>query len=178
MSSKEKTFIELLIFSASAEIETYTGRKLKQRQIRELNDGCSQSEIILKQYPVKEVTSLKVDNERNYQEETIVSNEYYSCFIPNQDDLEYQSEIILAQGYSFPNGRNNIEVIYTAGYLDEEVPEDLKTAVTELVEWSFKRLNNRQIGEINLKYGQKTQLATRIPEHVRDLIEPYKRKNW
>jgi hypothetical protein len=69
-------------------------------------------------------------------------------------------------------------VVYTAGYLEDEIPEDLKAAAAELVEWNFKRLSNRQIGEVNLKYGQRTQLSTSMPEHVRELIEPYKRKNW
>lgn len=163
---KERAFVELLIFSASVEIETYTNRKLKQREIRELHDGCNQNEITLKQYPVKDVTSLKVDNKRSYPDETIVNTDYYNCFIPiSEDDMENQSEIILTDGYIFSKGRNNIEVIYTAGYLDEEIPQDLRTAATELVEWTFKRLKNRQIGEVNLKYGQKTQLSTSIPDH-------------
>jgi hypothetical protein len=179
IDSKEKAFIELLIFSATAEIETYTGRKLKQREIRELHDGCNQIDVILKQYPLKEVISLKVDSKRNYPEDTIINADYYTCFIPYaDDDMESQSEIILAEGYRFPKGRNNIEIIYSAGYTEEEIPEDLKTAVTELVEWNYKRLKNRQIGEVNLKYGQKTQLETTIPQHIEDLIEPYKRKNW
>lgn len=179
IDSREKAFIELLIFSASAEIETYTNRKLKQRDIRELQDGCMQNELTLKQYPLKEITSLKIDNERNYPEETIVNTDYYKCFIPySEDDRETPSEIILAEGYLFPKGRNNIEIIYKAGYLDEEMPEDLKTAVIELVEWNYKRLKNRQIGETNLKYGEKTQLETTIPKNIRDLLDPYKRKNW
>ena len=179
IESRERAFVELLIFSASAEIETHTNRKLKQRNIRELHNGYRQNEIILKQYPVKEITSLKVDNNRSYTEETIINTDYYSCFIPSaNDDMETQSEIILTDGYLFPNSRNNIEVIYTAGYLEEEIPEDLKTATIELVEWKYKRLKNRQIGEVNLKYGQKTRLETKLPENVRDLIKPYMRKNW
>ena len=176
---KEKTFIELLIFSASAEIETYTNRKLRQRELCELHDGYNQNEIIIEHYPVKEIISLKVDNECKYPEDTIVSKDFYNCHIPSaNDDGEYQSEIILAAGYAFPKGRNNIEVIYNAGYKEEDTPVDLKTAAAELVEWTYKRLNNRQIGEVNLKYGQKTQLSTKIPDHVRELLEPYRRKNW
>ncbi|MDC7225209.1 MAG: hypothetical protein PQJ61_00430 [Spirochaetales bacterium] len=178
LDTREKAFLELLIFSATAEIENYTNRKLKQREMRELHNGFNQNEVLLKNYPVKEVSSLKVDNERDYTEETIVNKDYYSCFIPHEKDYEQPSEIILTDGYSFPRGRNNIEVIYTAGYLEEEVPEDLKTATVEMVEWSYKRLKNRQIGEVNLKYGQETQVATKMPEHVMKLLEPYRRKHW
>ncbi|MBI9103756.1 MAG: hypothetical protein JEY99_15175 [Spirochaetales bacterium] len=179
LKAEEKTFTELLIFSCSAEIETYTDRMLKQRQLRELRDGFKQDEIILRQYPVKEITSLKVDKNRDYAEETLIPPDYYSCRIPGEnDDKEQKSEIILADGFSFPRGKNNIEIIYTAGYAEDQIPEPIKTATLELVEWTMKRLKNHQIGEVNLKYGNTTKIATKIPDHVLELITPYKRKNW
>ena len=58
MDTRDKEITELLIFSASAEIEIYTDRNLFEREIRELQDGYLQKEIELHQYPVKEIIKL------------------------------------------------------------------------------------------------------------------------
>ena len=54
MDDRDKELTELLIFSASAEIEIYTDRNLFEREIRELHDGYLHKELKLRQYPVKE----------------------------------------------------------------------------------------------------------------------------
>jgi hypothetical protein len=54
MDDRDKELTELLIFSASAEIEIYTDRNLMMREISELHDGYHQKEITLRQYPLKE----------------------------------------------------------------------------------------------------------------------------
>ncbi len=46
MDDRDKELTELLIFSASAEIEIYTDRNLFEREIRELHDGYLQKEMI------------------------------------------------------------------------------------------------------------------------------------
>jgi hypothetical protein len=46
MDDRDKELTELLIFSTSAEIEIYTDRNLFEREIRELQDGYLQKEII------------------------------------------------------------------------------------------------------------------------------------
>ncbi len=98
MDTRDKELTELLIFSASAEIEIYTETKL-------------------------------------------VDPEYYSCNIPSIDgSTETSSEIILVDDYSFPKGRNAIQIIYRTGYKQEEMPENLKRACLELVDWNLKRM--------------------------------------
>ena len=177
---EEKAQIELLIFSCSAEIEQYTHRVLKRRDIRELRDGYHQSELTLKQYPVHGVTSLKVDKDKTYPPDALIPREYYHCPMAEEEDQrgETPSEIILLNGYQFPPGKNNIEIIYSAGYTEETMPETLKTAKAELLEWTIKRLKNHQIGEINLRHGQQTQIDTTIPAHVQALLKPFKRRAW
>ena len=54
LDDRDKELTELLIFSASAEIEIYTDRNLFEREIHELHDGYLQKELELHQYPVKE----------------------------------------------------------------------------------------------------------------------------
>lgn len=179
LSPEEKSQIELLIFSCSAEIERFTNRSLKMRPIREMRDGYHQNEITLNQYPVHSIESLKVDKDKTYEVESLIPPEYYNCHIPEAEYRgETQTDLVLIEGYKFPKGNKNIEIIYTAGYSEDSIPEDIKTATVELLEWTIKRLKNHQIGEINLKHGQTTQLETKMPEHVIELLTPYKRKHW
>ena len=133
LDDRDKELTELLIFSASAEIEIYTDRNLLEREIRELHDGYLQKEIELHQYPVKEILKLYCDTTRAYTETKLVDPEYYSCNIPSIDGTtETSFEIILTEGYSFPKGRNAIQIIYRTGYKLEEMSESIKTATLEL----------------------------------------------
>jgi len=76
---------------------------------------------------------LYCDTTRAYSETKLVDPEYYSCNIPSIDGTtETSFEIILTEGYSFPKGRNAIQIIYRTGYKLEEMSESIKTATLEL----------------------------------------------
>jgi hypothetical protein len=53
--------LEDLINSCSTAIENYCGRKLKEQDFEEEYDGTGKKYILLEQYPVKSITSIKVD---------------------------------------------------------------------------------------------------------------------
>jgi hypothetical protein len=90
---------------------------------------------------------LYCDTTRIYPETKLVDPEYYRCNIPAiEGNAETSSEIILTEGYSFPKGRNAIQIIYRTGYKPEEMPENLKRATLELVDWSLKRMRGGQLG--------------------------------
>ena len=183
MDDRDKELTELLIFSASAEIEICTDRNLFEREIRELHDGYLQKEIELRQYPVKEIIKLYCDTTREYTETKLVDPEYYSCNIPAiEGNAETSSEIILTEGYSFSKGRNAIQIIYRTGYKQEEMPESIKTAALGLVDWNLKRMRGGQMGAEGLvgtsKERKQTLFEKRMPVHIQDLLTPFKRKRW
>ncbi|MEA1911725.1 MAG: hypothetical protein U9N32_08665, partial [Spirochaetota bacterium] len=161
MDTRDKELTELLLFSASAEIEIYTDRNLFERYLREIHDGYLQKEITLKQYPVKRIARLYCDSNRDYNSSSLVDPEYYSCYIPPANGYrEISSEIILIDGYSFPKGRNAIQVIYKTGYKTTEMPENLKRATLELVDWNLKRMRGGQLGAEGLVGTGKGQIHT------------------
>lgn len=126
---------------------------------------------------------LYCDTTRAYSETKLVDPEYYSCNIPSIDGTtETSSEIILTDGYSFPKGRNAIQIIYRTGYKQEEMPENLKRATLELVDWSLKRMRGGQLGAEELVGTGKGRIQTffekRMPVHIQDLLTPFKRKRW
>ena len=78
-----------------------------------------------------------------------------------------------------------IKVIYYAGYKPGKVctpsgvPADLASACLELADWNMRRYKGRRVGMTGNvrgrgKDGEHFEMA--MPENVRQLLEPYKRK--
>jgi hypothetical protein len=72
-----------------------------------------------------------------------------------------------------------VKVIYWAGYKNAAVPSDLSSACMELAMWNMNRYRGRRIGMTgNIKgagiQGEHFELS--MPENVRKLLEPYRRK--
>jgi len=104
---------------------------------------------------------LYCDTTRAYTKTKLVDPEYYSCNIPAIDGTtETSSEIILTEGYSFPKGRNAIQIIYRTGYKPEEMPKYLKRATLELVDWSLKRMRTSLLGAEGLVGTGKGRIQT------------------
>jgi hypothetical protein len=74
---------------------------------------------------------------------------------------------------------SGIKVHYRAGYVPGKVPADLASACLELAAWNMSRYRGRRIGMTgnvrgNSKDGE--HLEASMPENVRQLLEPYRRR--
>jgi hypothetical protein len=72
-----------------------------------------------------------------------------------------------------------VKVIYRAGYTPGKTPPDLASACLELAAWNMARYQGRRIGMTgnvrgNGKEGE--HLEASMPENVRLLLEPYRRR--
>ena len=73
-------------------------------------------------------------------------------------------------------GLSAIKVEYVMGYAANEVPADLEAACLELAAWNIGRYRGKRIcmtGSVR-KDGGWWEMA--LPENVRRLLEPYRRK--
>jgi len=134
----------------------------------------------LKEYPVSEIMLVSAFNGERYTQENgrIIEPEFYRPMIGNGYNEEMIFELLLSSSvrpyeYSFVN------VTYLAGYKKNEIPEDLSAACLELASWNFNRYKGKRIGMSgNIKgagvQGEHFELS--MPENVKALIEPYKRK--
>jgi hypothetical protein len=71
------------------------------------------------------------------------------------------------------------KVIYWSGYGEGAVPADLSAACLELASWNMSRYKGRRVGMTgNIKGAgvQGEHFEMSIPENVRILLEPYKRR--
>ena len=75
-----------------------------------------------------------------------------------------------------------IQIIYKTGYKTDEMPERLKTSTLEIVDWHLKRMRGGQIGAKKPESGSRGRTQTffekTMPEHVQELLAPFKRKRW
>jgi len=73
-------------------------------------------------------------------------------------------------------GLSAIKAVYWAGYAQNKVPPDLASACLELATWNMNRYRGRRIGMTGNVRGNGERFEIAMPENVRALLEPYRRK--
>jgi hypothetical protein len=73
----------------------------------------------------------------------------------------------------------SLRVVYKTGYALNVVPADLAAACLELASWNFTRYKGRRIGmtgnvQGNGRDGEHLEMS--MPENVRSLLQPYRRR--
>jgi len=178
--------MEALINVVSTEIENVCHRKLAQQDITEyitysdnrflkpnimgvsINQAMPYNgyykAISLNGYPISGTPIVYMDANQVWGAGTQVTN-----FLINNDMgiIYFDPTVII------PTQPNAIKIVYTAGY--DPVPEDLKMACLEAVQWYVKRLNSNSAGNKDSnKDGVSVSYELGLPIHVLKIINNYK----
>jgi hypothetical protein len=160
--SKDR-FIERLINSVSGMVSKHCNRKFIKDTYTEYHKGSGRQKLILNQYPVNKITSVKVD----------------SAALTAGTDYVTSDQTYLDQGIVFkPDGWtwygyltglvgeltapvDNIGVVYSAGYtLEPEasrtLPWDLEDAVVSMVADLYSEQQDETVGVKRLTQGKLT----------------------
>jgi hypothetical protein len=127
-----------------------------------------------KEYPVNKVLAVYILGNGE-----ILEPDFYSV-IPDSgtyEDIPYS--LSLSPALQRYRGLSAIKAVYWAGYAIKKVPGDLASACMELAAWNMNRYRGRRIGMTGNTRGSGIQgehLEMSIPENVRSLLEPYRRK--
>ena len=161
--------VERLINASSGFIEKQTDRLLKTQTITEFHDGRRFDRLILRQWPISSITSLRLDNSSVFTDpSTLVDTTEYV--------LENDQELVLLSSI-FPIGNKNIKIVYVAGYIT--VSSDLEDACLKLIQWWEKMETNRDIGtSTKSKQDENITLVQGVPEIINIMLEPYKRRQF
>jgi hypothetical protein len=114
-----------------------------------------------------------------FETENLVDPKYYYC-LPDEgisEDLPYS--LVLRPPLRLSRDEMSIKVRYLAGYAPDKTPADLASACLELAAWNMSRYRGRRIGiSGNVRGSGKDgeHLESSMPENVRGLLEPYRRK--
>ena len=175
------TMLEDLVDRATELAENITNRKLKARDYHYDSDesaydadnaaldGNDRDRIILPQYPINSVTTLRINTMAIDARGTVFDSGYV---------IDKKNGIIILAGYIFTGGIKNIELAYNAGY--STVPEDLAQACIEQAAWMFKQSSAGSsllgVNNKNLPDGSVSYTADDLLPQVRMVLERYKRR--
>lgn len=145
-----------LITAASVAVETYTGRLFSRASFTERYDGTGFPHLVLNKAPVDSVELVKLDGQE------LPADDYAWYSVPG---------VLRRRRGCWPEGVQNIEVTYTAGY--DWVPPDVEQAVILLVSAWFKT----DISDFSnlLSEAGGVIRPEAMPSRVRALLDPYRR---
>ena len=178
VDDRDDRLCRFCLVTASLTIEEYCKRKFLRKQYFETIPIINNYFVLLlREYPVSEI--LLVSNEQfGMKNEGIIEPEFYRPMIGNGYNEEMIFELLLSSSLK-PYGLNAVKVIYIAGYERKSIPVILSAACLELASWNFNRYKGKRIGMSGNIRGAGVQgehFEMSMPENVRCLIEPYKRK--
>lgn len=166
-SSNKDTEIDLLIPKVSQLVKTYCRRNFTDyydEAKTEYFDGGF-DKLILKETPVTNVT--QVSKSTNYGQ-TYTNLTKFTDWVLDGDSVR-----AISNGGWFQEYMRGYRVTYTAGY--EFVPEDLKLAVLDLVEYYSK--NNSAVHVNRDVTPNVTQIqyvaSTNFPAHIKRVLDQY-----
>jgi hypothetical protein len=109
----------------------------------------------------------------------ILEPDFYNVIPDCGSDCDFPFSLSLSRAIQRYSGISSIKAVYWAGYSKGCVPTDLAAACLELASWNMNRYRGRRVGMTgNIKGAGKEgeHFEMSMPENVRCLLEPYRRK--
>jgi hypothetical protein len=190
LDDREDTMSVFCLTTATFTIEQYCGRRLLRKKHTDFLTFTGGHIFVLREYPVRRVLGVWAANDRAATQghalsgpDSPVDPKHYYC-IPDEavfEDLPFS--LVLRPPFKLPRGEMGIKVRYMAGYAVGKSPADLASACLELAAWNMARDRGRRIGITGNVRGAKgglksdgEHLEMSMPENVRLLLEPYRRR--
>jgi hypothetical protein len=165
------------LVTATYTIEQYCHRRFLKKRRSELLDFFGDYVMPLRDYPVREILAVYLINP--FKKPELVEPDFYHI-IPDCEDFEDIPYCLsVSPGLNMAPGEEAIKIHYQAGYEPGKVPADLASACLELAAWNMTRYREKRIGITgNVRGSGKDgeHLEASIPENVRCLLEPYRRR--
>ena len=178
VDDREDKIARFCLVTASLTIEQYCKRRLLRKKIFENIEYMGDLIIPLREYPVSKVLAVFIHGE-------ILEPDFYQVLPDCGTELDIPFAISLSPAVKRYKGLTAVKAVYWAGYARKpaasmsQVPADLATACLELAAWNMSRYRGRRIGMTgNIRGsgrdGEHFEMS--MPENVRLLLEPYRRK--
>jgi hypothetical protein len=171
VDDREDKLARFCLASSTFAIEQYCKRRLLRKKHFERIEFHGDLVFPLGEYPVVKMLSAFSTNNR-----ALIDPELY-CVIPDcGSDLDVPFSLSFSPVLRRWRGLTAINVVYWAGYLQGKAPVDLASACLELTAWNMNRYRGRRIGMTGSVRGNGEGFELSMPENVRVLLEPYKRR--
>jgi hypothetical protein len=177
IDDREDALSRYCLITATYTIEQYCKRRLLYKKRSEFLPFYGDYIFPLRDYPVREV--LAVYQTHALKEASIVEPGLYHT-LPDCGELENIPFCLsVSPALRLVRDLSGLKVHYRAGYVPGKVPPDLASACLELAAWNMSRYRGRRIGMTGVIRGKGQDgehLEASMPENVRFLLEPYKRR--
>jgi hypothetical protein len=159
-------------------IEQYCKRRLLRKKHFERLEYIGDLFVPLREYPVSKVLTVYALTNMGGARE-IVKPDYYSVIPDCGSNADFPFNLSFTPALQRYRGLSGFRAVYWAGYSTVNIPADLAAACLELASWNMNRYRGRRIGMTgNIrgagKEGEHFEMS--MPENVRLLLEPYRRK--
>jgi len=160
--------------TATKTIEHYCNRHLLREKHFEWNEYDGDLLIPLQEYPVSRVLAVYLIGSGE-----LLEPDFYNVIPDCGTDYDLPFSLSLSRAIQRQSGIYSIKTVYLAGYNTGLVPADLSSACLELASWNMNRYKGRRIGMTgNVRGGGRDgeHFELSMPENVKQLLEPYRRK--
>jgi hypothetical protein len=192
IDDREDRLARFCLVTSTCAIEQYCKRKLLQKKYFENIDFYGDLYLPLKEYPVSEILAvfLMSNEQLEMSNGELIEPEFYRV-VPDcgcNEDIPFSIEMSPAIARM---GCKAVKAVYLAGYTTKEkrkekkdergiyVPADLAAACLELASWNMNRYRGRRVGLTGNVRGEGKEgehFEMSMPENVKALLEPYKRR--
>lgn len=150
-----------LINWISSKAISVVGRPILSNTFTTVLDGLGSCRLYLPMVPVASVESIVIDCLRIFDVEPITN--YY---------LDGESGVVTRNDGIFPSGSSNVKVVYTAGYTQDTLPEEVKKACLEAIQTAWNRQNDNSYGVTSRSdpNGISVSYETRLSADVYDVF--------
>ena len=181
VDDREDKIARFCLVTSTLAIEQYCKRRLLRKKHFERIEFMGDLSLPLREYPVSKVLAAYAmsSEQRAVSNGEIIEPEFYSVVPDCGTDYDFPFSLLLSPALLRYRGLSAIKVIYWAGYAAGKIPADLSAACLELAGWNLNRYRGRRVGMTgNIrgagKEGEHFEMS--MPENVKLLLEPYRRK--
>ena len=181
IDDRDDNLSRFCLTTATYTIEQFCIRRLLRKRHFELIEYHEDLFLPLREYPVNEVLAVYAigNGEWGIGSGKIIEPEFYHVIPDCGTDEDMPYTLIISPALKRVRCLEAMKIVYTAGYSTGKAPPDLASACMELAAWNMSRYKGRRIGITgNIrghgKDGEHFEMS--MPENVRKLLEPYKRK--
>jgi hypothetical protein len=172
VDDREDKLSRFCLVTATLSIEQYCKRRLLRKKYFERIEYSGDLILPIREYPVEKILSVYING-------VILEPEFYSAVPDCGYDYDFPFLISLSPALRRYKNFTALKVVYWSGYPLDKIPADLSSACLELAAWKMNRYKGKRIGMTgNIrgsgKEGEHFELS--MPENVKALLEPYRRK--
>ena len=184
VDDREDKLAGYCLVTSTYTIEQYCKRRPLRKKYFERIEFTGDLFLPLREYPVSQVLAVYVANEVGKGKGEIVEPEFYHTIPDCGFDNDYPFLLSLSPAARYFPGLAAFKAVYWAGYPspkfgEASVPPDLGSACLELASWNMARYKGRRVGLVGNVRGQGKDgehFEMSMPENVKALLEPYRRK--